>query len=123
MNGNLLKDRRFWPIFWTQFLGAFNGNAFKNALVILITLKAFSIGPVSSEQMVALCGGVFILPFFLFSATAGQLADRYSKSMLVFRIKVCEILIMLVGGYGFITENLLLLLTALFFMGLHSTFF
>jgi 1-acyl-sn-glycerol-3-phosphate acyltransferase len=123
MNNSLLRDRRFWPIFWTQFLGAFNDNVFKNALVILITLRAFSIRGVSSEQIVALCGGIFILPFFLFSATAGQLADKYSKSRIVVWIKVWEILAMLIGAYGFITERFLLLLTTLFFMGLHSTFF
>jgi 1-acyl-sn-glycerol-3-phosphate acyltransferase len=123
MNNTLLRDRRFWPIFWTQFLGAFNDNVFKNALVILITLRAFSIRGVSSEQIVALCGGIFILPFFLFSATAGQLADKYSKSRIVVWIKLWEILAMLIGAYGFITERFLLLLTTLFFMGLHSTFF
>jgi 1-acyl-sn-glycerol-3-phosphate acyltransferase len=120
---SLLKDRRFSPLFWTQFFGAFNDNVFKNALVIFITIRAFSIGTVSSKQMVALCGGIFILPFFLFSATAGQLADKFSKRRLMVWIKVWEILVMGIGAYGFLTENILLLLVTLFFMGLHSAFF
>ena len=120
---NLLRDRRFSPFFWTQFCGAFNDNIFKNALVIFITMKAFSLGSISSEQMVALCGGIFILPFFVFSATAGQLADKLSKSRIVIWVKIWEIAVMLVGAYGFITDDIMLLLTTLFFMGLHSAFF
>ncbi len=120
---NLLRDRRFSPFFWTQFFGAFNDNIFKNALVILITMKAFSFGSISSEQMVALCGGIFILPFFVFSATAGQLADKLSKSRIVIWVKIWEIAVMLVGAYGFITDSVVLLLVTLFFMGLHSAFF
>ena len=120
---NLLRDRRFSPFFWTQFCGAFNDNIFKNALVIYITMKAFSLGSISSEQMVALCGGIFILPFFVFSATAGQLADKLSKSRIVIWVKIWEIAVMLVGAYGFITDDIMLLLTTLFFMGLHSAFF
>jgi 1-acyl-sn-glycerol-3-phosphate acyltransferase len=120
---NLLRDRRFSPVFWTQFFGAFNDNIFKNALVIFITIRDFSIGGVSSQQMVALCGGIFILPFFLFSATGGQLADKVSKSRLMMWIKVWEILVMAIGAYGFLSGSLLLLLVTLFFMGLHSAFF
>ncbi len=120
---NLLLDRRFSPIFWTQFFGAFNDNIFKNGLVIFITIKAFSIDGIKSNQMVALCGGIFILPFFLFSATAGQLADKVSKSKLIVWIKIWEIIVMAIGAYGFISENVELLLLTLFFMGLHSAFF
>lgn len=120
---NLLGDRRYWPLFWTQFFGAFNDNFFKNALVILITFKSYSVGVLKSEQMVALCGAVFILPFFLFSALAGQLADKYSKHKIVTSVKIAEIIIMLIGAAGFLTENLTLLLTTLFLMGLHSTIF
>ena len=122
-HGNLMADRRYWPLFWTQFLGAFNDNFFKNALVILITYKAYSIGVLKPEQMVALCGGVFILPFFLFSALAGQLADKYPKQKIVSAVKIAEIIIMLIGGVGFIFEHLPLLLVTLFLMGLHSTIF
>jgi 1-acyl-sn-glycerol-3-phosphate acyltransferase len=120
---NLLRDLRFSPLFWTQFFGAFNDNIFKNALVIFITMRAFSLGSVSSEQMVAVCGGVFILPFFLFSATAGQVADKFSKSRLVTWVKIWEILVMVIGGYGFVANNVILLLVTLFFMGMHSAFF
>lgn len=120
---NLLGDRRYWPLFWTQFFGAFNDNFFKNALVILITFKSYSIGVLKSEQMVALCGAVFILPFFLFSALAGQLADKFPKHRIVKSVKVAEIIIMLIGAVGFMTENLTLLLITLFLMGLHSTIF
>lgn len=123
MNGHLLTHRRFWPVFWTQFAGALNDNLFKNALVILVTLKAYTIGGASPSQTVALCGGVFILPFLVFSATAGQIADKFSKSRLLFGIKLWEVLTMLVGAYGFVTENFLLLLGTLFLLGLHSTFF
>ena len=93
----LFKDRRFWPIFWTMLLGAFNDNVFKNALIILITFKAYTLGPLGPKEMVALCGGIFILPFFLFSATAGQLADKFSKSKMIIAIKFWEILAMSIG--------------------------
>ncbi len=123
MKKNLLKDRRFSPLFWTQFLGAFNDNAFKNAIVILIAFKGLSIGHVAPKQMVALCGAIFILPFFLFSGTAGRLADKYSKSRIVVWVKGCEVLIMTVGAFGFVGGHISLLLGALFLMGVHSTIF
>ncbi|MCE5242951.1 MAG: MFS transporter [Desulfobacteraceae bacterium] len=119
----LLRDRRYWPLFWTQFLGAFNDNVLKNALVILIAFKEHTLWFFSSSQMVALCAGIFILPFFLFSATAGQLADKYSKPRIVFWIKVAEIVIAGTGAYGFVRDEIGFLLAALFLMGFHSTFF
>src|SRR3990167_4629699 len=75
----LLKTRRFLPLFITQFLGAFNDNVFKNALIILITYRLGEFAGLNAQQLVALAAGIFILPFFLFSATAGQLADKYEK--------------------------------------------
>lgn len=120
---NLLFTRKFWPIFWTQFLGAFNDNVFKNALVILITFKSYQLLGLQTEQMVALCGGVFILPFFLFSAMAGQICDKYPKHRLTYFIKIWEVLVMLLGAAGFLIENVPLLLITLFLMGLQSTFF
>ena len=93
----LLKERRFGPFFLTQFLGAFNDNLFKNALVFLITFQAASNASVSSGVLVNLAAGLFILPFFLFSATAGQLTDRYEKSRLIRRIKLFEIVIMVLA--------------------------
>ena len=120
---HLLLDKRFWPTFWTQFFGAFNDNVYKNALVMLITYKSFKVGTLTPESMVALCGGIFILPFFLFSAIAGQVCDKYPKHKLMFYIKIWEILVMFIGAYGFVFQNLTVLLVTLFFMGLQSTFF
>lgn len=120
---NLIGDKRFWPMFWTQFFGAFNDNVFKNALVILITYKSYQLMGLSPEQMVTVCGGIFILPFFIFSATAGQLCDKYSKSKLIFIVKVFEIIVMILGAIGFVFENLPVLLFALFMMGFQSTLF
>jgi 1-acyl-sn-glycerol-3-phosphate acyltransferase len=120
---NLLKMKRFRPLFWTQFCGAFNDNFLKNALVILITYKSAMIMGLSSEQMVAAASGIFILPYFLFSATAGQIADKFEKSKLIRIIKIVEIGIMFLAALGFMTGHLPFLLGVLFFMGLHSTFF
>lgn len=120
---HLIKDKRFWPSFWTQFFGAFNDNVFKNALVILIAFQTFSLMGLNSEQMVALCGGIFILPFFLFSALAGQICDKYPKDKLMFYIKVWEVIVMLIGSIGFLLNNVSMLLVTLFLMGLQSTFF
>jgi 1-acyl-sn-glycerol-3-phosphate acyltransferase len=120
---HLLLDRRFWPTFWTQFFGAFNDNVYKNALVVLITYKSLRISGLSPESMVAICGGIFILPFFLFSALAGQISDKYPKHRLMFLIKVWEIFVMVLGAVGFYLGSLHLLLFTLFFMGLQSAFF
>lgn len=120
---SLLRTRRFAGIFWTQFFGAFNDNLLKNALVILITYRSLSVLGLSPENLVALCGGLFILPFFLFSATAGELADRYAKHRLVRVVKMVEIAIMTSAAVGFWQQSLWLLLTALFLMGVHSSIF
>ncbi len=119
----LLKAPRFWPLFWTQFLGAFNDNLFRNALVILIAYRGVHVFGVSPQQMVAVAGGVLILPFFLFSTLAGQVADRYEKSQLIRYVKLAEVLIMLLGAAGFLIPQFEFLLVVLFLMGLHSTFF
>lgn len=119
----LLRTRRFGAMFWTQFLGAFNDNLFKNALVILVTYRALGVWGLAPQEVVAASGGLFILPFFLFSATAGQLADRVQKPRLVHWIKGAEIAFMAVAALGFLSERLSLLLVTLFLMGLHSTFF
>ena len=120
---HLLTERRFWPLFWTQFLGAFNDNLFKNALVILIAYRSMTLLGISSATIVVACAGVFIFPFFLFSATAGQLADHYPKWILMRWVKVWEIGVMVLAGVGFATDSLALLLTVLFLMGMQSTFF
>jgi len=119
----LLRTRRFGAMFWTQFLGAFNDNLFKNAVAILVAYKALAVWGLSSDQLVVLGTGIFILPFFLFSATAGQLADKLPKRRLIRWIKAAEILIMIVAAVGFQIDALGLLFAALFLMGLHSAFF
>jgi 1-acyl-sn-glycerol-3-phosphate acyltransferase len=120
---HLLGERRFWPLFWTQFLGAFNDNLFKNALVILVAYRSMTLLGLSSKTIVVACAGIFIFPFFLFSATAGQLSDRYQKWRLIRWVKVWEIGVMALAGVGFATNNLGLLLVVLFLMGMQSTFF
>ena len=120
---HLLTERRFWPLFWTQFLGAFNDNLFKNALVILIAYRSMTLVGIGSETIVVACAAIFIFPFFLFSATAGQMADRFPKWILIRWVKVWEIAVMVLAGIGFATDSLALLLTVLFLMGMQSTFF
>jgi hypothetical protein len=119
---SLLRARRFAPFFWTQLLGALNDNVFKNALVILFAFGAPA-SALSTDTLVNLAGGVFILPFFLFSATAGQLADKFEKSRLIRAIKVLEIAIMCIAAIGFARRSVAVLLLALFLMGVHSTLF
>ncbi|MCB1920946.1 MAG: MFS transporter [Candidatus Competibacteraceae bacterium] len=117
----LLKERRFLPFFMTQFLGAFNDNVFKNALIILIAFQAAD--PAQANVLVNASAGLFVLPFFLFSATAGQLADKYEKSRLMRWIKLLEILIMLGAAAAFILDSVPLLIGLLFLMGAQSTLF
>ena len=120
---SLLKTRRFGPFFGTQFLGAFNDNLFKNALVVLLTFQSAQWSSLKPELLANLAAGIFILPFFLFSATAGQLADKFDKAMLARQVKVLEMAIMLLAGLGFWLHSLNLLLSCLFLLGLHSTLF
>ncbi|HOW76423.1 MAG TPA: MFS transporter [Candidatus Competibacteraceae bacterium] len=117
----LLKERRFLPFFITQFLGAFNDNVFKNALIILIAFQAAN--PAQSNLLINASAGLFILPFFLFSATAGQLADKYEKSHLMRWIKLLEIVIMLAAAAAFMLNSIPLLISLLFLMGAQSTLF
>jgi len=119
----LLKTRRFAPFFVTQFLGAFNDNLFKNALVVLLTFHAVNWTTLAPELLTNLAAGIFILPFFLFSATAGQLADKFDKAKLARLVKVLEMVIMGVAALGFFLHSLGVLLSALFLLGLHSTLF
>jgi len=119
----LLKHNRFYPIFYTQFLGALNDNVFKNAIVILIAFTLADEMGANASILVIVAAGIFILPFFLFSATAGQLADKFEKSMLIRRIKIAEIIIMLIGSVGFYFMSAPILLALLFFMGTQSTLF
>jgi acyl-[acyl-carrier-protein]-phospholipid O-acyltransferase/long-chain-fatty-acid--[acyl-carrier-protein] ligase len=120
---DLLKTRRFLPLFLTQFIGAFNDNVFKNALVILITYQAGTKAGVDPRLLVTAAAGIFILPFFLFSATAGQLADKYEKAWLIRLIRLIEIPVMLLAGIGFALENYWMLLGVLFGAGTQAAFF
>ena len=119
---HLLRARRFLPLFSTQFLGAFNDSLFKQAVVLFVTYQLYS-NPAKEFQFSAIAQGLFILPFFLFSALSGQLADDHDKARLIRIIKLAEIGIMLVGGAGLMLANTFLMLAAVFAMGVHSTFF
>jgi 1-acyl-sn-glycerol-3-phosphate acyltransferase len=120
---DLFRTRRFLPLFATQFLTAFNDNFLKNAIVILVSFHGYSAMGLSPAEAVALSSGVFILPFFLFSAQAGQLADQREKSRIIRWVKAIEIAVMAIAGYGFLAGGFPWLLAALFLMGLHSTVF
>jgi 1-acyl-sn-glycerol-3-phosphate acyltransferase len=120
---DLLRQRRFAPFFWTQFLGAANDNVLKNALVIFVAFGATAGTALDPNALVNLAGAVFIAPFVLLSASAGQLADKFEKSRLIRAIKLFEIAIMVVALAGFWQRDLVLLFVALALMGLHSTLF
>jgi 1-acyl-sn-glycerol-3-phosphate acyltransferase len=119
----LLRARRFGPLFVTQFLGALNDNVLKNAMVVLLTFQAATWTTIKPELLANLAAGIFILPFFLFSATAGQLADKYDKAALARMVKLLEIGIVLICGAGFWLQSLAVLFAGLFLLGLHSTLF
>lgn len=119
----LLKEQRFRPFFLTQFLGAFNDNVFKTALITLVAFHAASLTTIDGSTLVTLLPGLFILPFFLFSATAGQIADKFEKSVIIRFVKLFEIGIMAFASAGFFMHNIWLLAVALLMMGMHSTLF
>ncbi|WP_251358936.1 MFS transporter [Kangiella sp. TOML190] len=119
----LFKQKFFSSYFITQALGAFNDSTFKQALITLITY--YSAGKIALEPqiMTNVAAGLFIVPFFLFSATAGQFAEKYEKSWLIRKIKLLEICIMLLAIAGIYFDNIYFLLLVLFLLGLQSTFF
>ena len=119
----LLKTPRFLPFFITQFLGAFNDNVFKNALIIFVTFQVAGLTHADVNTLINTAAGLFILPFFLFSALAGQIADKIEKSLLIRRIKLAEIGIMLLAGAGFYMQHTGFLIVVLFIMGTQSAFF
>jgi MFS family permease len=119
----LFKRRRFSAMFFTQFLGAFNDNIFKQALILVLTYSAASQLGVAVSILNNLAAMLFILPYFLFSALAGQIADKFEKSRLTRFVKLLELIIMVVAAVGFVFEWYVLLFVALFLMGTHSTFF
>lgn len=119
----MLSGRNFLPLFVTQFTGALNDNFFKSALVVLLTYRLADILPVRADILVTLTSGLFILPFFLFSALAGQLADRFDKGKVARLVKVAEVVLLAAGGFGFYMGHPTFLLAVLFGMGVHSAFF
>lgn len=119
MARSLLRERRFWPFLLLQALGALNDNLYKNALTIAVVLRAGALGPV----LVAAAGGIFILPFLLFSAPAGALADRLDKARLVRLAKLAELLLMLAGAAALMAANAASLLAVLFGLGVQAAFF
>jgi len=119
----LFTQRRFAPFFWTQFLGALNDNVFKTALLTILTYDALSWTDMDPGLLNNLIPGLFILPFFLFSATSGQLADKLEKGRMARFVKLLEIAIMGIAAYGWMTHHLWLLVAAVIGMGIHSTLF
>jgi acyl-[acyl-carrier-protein]-phospholipid O-acyltransferase/long-chain-fatty-acid--[acyl-carrier-protein] ligase len=120
---HLMRSKRFLPLFVTQFFGAFNDNAFKNAFLIWFTYDVATNSGINAPMMVTLAAGLFILPFFLFSATAGQFADKYERSYFTRKIKFVEVILMLAVSAGFFLGSIYGLLVVLFMMGVQSTFF
>jgi 1-acyl-sn-glycerol-3-phosphate acyltransferase len=118
----LLGQRRFLPFFVTQLLGAFNDNVFRNATLVLIT-ALMGLSQQQQSTYTNLAPALFILPFFFFSATAGQLAEKYEKTRIIRAVKLFEIVAMAIAAYGFYSHRAGLLLVVLFMMGLHSTVF
>ena len=118
----LLKQRRFAPFFWTLFSGAANDNLFKFAFTVMVTYQ-LSIDWLPPAMAGLVIGALFILPFLLFSATSGQLADKHDKTAMIRLVKNLEIVIMLVAAFGFVTASVPVLLGCTFLMGLHSTLF
>jgi len=120
---DLMRERRFAPFFWTQFAGAINDNVFRNALVIFVAFQGAARTGLDANTLVNLAGAVFIAPFVLLSATAGQLADKLEKSRLIRRIKLAEIAIMALALHGFWMRDLSILFVTLALMGVQSTLF
>jgi len=118
----LLNKKRFAPLFITQLLGAFNDNLFKFSMVILVTYGILN-DPAQEFQFNALASGIFILPFFIFSALAGQLADNYDKAIIIRHVKTAEIGLAIIGALGLFLGSIPIMLLALFLLGLQSTFF
>ncbi|KWF30049.1 MFS transporter [Burkholderia pseudomultivorans] len=120
---DLLRERRFAPFFTTQFLGALNDNVFKIGFTSLVTYHTARFSGVDAKTAAFLISAIFILPFVLFSATSGQIADKYDKATLTRFVKTFEIVLMLVGAAGFVTHSAVLLYLCTFMMGMHSTLF
>ena len=120
---DLLTSRRFAPMFCTQFLGAFNDNLFMSSLVTLITYELESFCGIPARVLVTIVAGLFILPFFLFSSLAGDIADKFEKSFIVKMVKLSELILMFLTAWCFVHTHIALLILLLFLMGVKSTFF
>lgn len=120
---DLFRTRRFLPLFVTQFFGAFNDNLLKNAVIVLINFHGMQMLGLAPELMIQLAAALFILPFFLFSATAGQLCEKYDKAAIARLVKQAEIAIMLLAALGFWRHDGVILMSTIFLMGMHSTLF
>ncbi len=120
---SLFKKRFFSSYFVTKALGAMNDNIFRQAIIILISFKVASEINFSENIMTNMAAGLFILPFFLFSATAGQIAEKFEKSALIRKIKIFEIIVMMFAAIGFYLNNIWFLLFVLFLMGFQSSLF
>ena len=118
----LLRQRRFAPFFWTQFAGAANDNLFKFAFTVMVTYQ-LQISWLPPAMAGLVIGALFILPFLLFSATSGQLTDKYDKTLMIRFVKNLEIVVMLIAAWGFYADSVAVLLFCTFLMGLHSTLF
>jgi len=118
----LLRQRRFAPFFWTQFAGAANDNLFKFAFTVMVTYQ-LSVAWMPPAMAGMVIGALFILPFLLFSATAGQIADKFEKTRVILWVKNAEIVIMLIAAGGFMADSAGILLACVFFMGMHSALF
>lgn len=119
----LFKQKRFLPLFLTQFQGALTDNLIKNMLVLTAAFEIYAKRPSLSVIVIALSGALLMLPFFIFSAVSGQIADRFDKAFVTRFIKAFEVLLMLLAVYGFMHESVLILLFVVFLLGTHSTFF
>ncbi|GGI89362.1 hypothetical protein GCM10009332_28450 [Shewanella gelidii] len=123
MDGSLLNQKRFLPYFVTQFLGALNDNLYKNVILLLVAFSQVDALPISSHLFVNLAAGLFILPFFLFSAHAGLLADNVDKSRLIRHLKLLELIIMSLAAAAILSQQYLFMLLLLFFTGCQSAYF
>ena len=119
----LLVQRRFLPFFMTQFLGALNDNVFRNGLIILVTFQGIKVAGLDEGAFANVAVALFMLPYFMFSALAGQIADKYDKSLLFRRIKLLELGLMIVAAIAFLTQSYVIVLFILFMMGVQSTLF
>src|ERR1700733_9211840 len=119
----LLGQRRFAALFWTQFLGAANDNVFKFAFTLLATYHAAEWGGLAPDRVGFVIGAIFIVPYVLFSATSGQLADKFDKGRIMRLVKTLEIVIMMIAAWGFLAKNATALYACVFLMGTHSTLF